>query len=259
MWPSGSATPSLPYCTQPSSPHCRGPRPRCPPATNSSIFLTDTPKQIKNKVTLKLSNSVLPTPTILARVFYFYLVLSNNSECLTRLAQYRPAWPSLVVWKRSLDNVKQGFIAKYSTFTLFVPHGSQIQSPEMEILLHLIDWYENGLQETRGENCNSCSSCHCDCHHLGEQARLLRGKRHGRGAQEIWRQPRCGRVLYVPDLLPGGRRAAGENPTGGGACCSTAVRDPIEPGLEQWTELTQHVLRPRVRVWCFLNPQSHYL
>lgn len=64
---------------------------------NSSIFLTDTPKQIKNKVTLKLSNSVLPTPTILARVFYFYLVLSNNSECLTRLAQYRPAWPSLVV------------------------------------------------------------------------------------------------------------------------------------------------------------------
>lgn len=55
---------------------------------NSSIFLTDTPKQIKNKVTLKLSNTLLPSRTILARVFYFYLVLSINSECLTRLAQY---------------------------------------------------------------------------------------------------------------------------------------------------------------------------
>lgn len=47
-----------------------------------------------------------------------------------------------------------------------------------------------------------------------QQVRVQRRPRHGGGAPEAGRQLRCGHVLPVPALLPGGRRGAGAHPTG---------------------------------------------
>lgn len=95
---------------------------------NSSIFLTDTAKQIKTKVSYK--------------------------------------------------SLSRSMHTKHS----FLPNNKfKINTIPLEILRHYLNLV-----------------------HTDQQVCILWGERHYRGAQKIWRKPRCGCVIHVPDLLPRG-------------------------------------------------------
>lgn len=114
---------------------------------NSSIFLTDTPKQIKSKVSYKP----------------FFLLLRGKNIKITEL--------DLI--SHSGHNKKK---------------GGGLSSKEVQVNIIPFEILKYNLNLV----------------HTDQQACILWRERHCRGAQKVWRKPRCGCVVHVLDLLPRG-------------------------------------------------------